>query len=65
MKAIVVDPTRPEFRSTNLKTVSVVRLHKVATIHDRRVVRSLGRLDPSLREAIASRLRQLLGLRTG
>ena len=62
---VLVDPAKPEFQSTNLKTVSVLRLHKLATIHARSIVRSLGRLDPSLHEAIASRLRQLLGLRTG
>ncbi len=32
---VLVDPTRPEFQSTNLKTVSVLRLHKLATIHGR------------------------------
>jgi len=58
---VLVDPTRPDFRSTNLKTVSVVRLHKLATIH----ARSLGKLDPSQRETIAAKLQQLLGLSAG
>ena len=62
---VLVDPTQPEFRSTNLKTVSVVRLHKLATIHARSIVRSLGKLDPSRRETIAARLQELLGLSTG
>jgi len=35
---IVMDPTSPAHASTNLKTVSVLRLHKLATIHRRSVV---------------------------
>src|ERR1700704_4541947 len=30
---LVLDPTKAEFRSTHLKTTSVLRLHKLATIH--------------------------------
>ena len=62
---VLVDPTRPEFQSTNLKTVSVLRLHKLATIHAQSVVRSLGKLDSSQRETIAAKLQQLLGLSAG
>ena len=62
---VLVDPTQPEFQSTNLKTVSVLRLHKLATIHARSVVRALGKLDPSQRESVAAKLRQLLGLGAG
>jgi hypothetical protein len=46
MRTSIVDPTRPEFQSTNLRTVSVLRLHKLATIHARSIVRTLGKLDP-------------------
>jgi mRNA-degrading endonuclease toxin of MazEF toxin-antitoxin module len=59
---MLVDPTRRHFQSTNLKTVSVLRLHKLATIHARGVVRALGKLDPSQRQPVAARLRQLLSL---
>jgi len=38
---LVLDPARPEFRSTNLKTASVLRLHKLATIHGSMIVRHL------------------------
>ena len=62
---VLVDPTRPEFQSTNLKTVSVLRLHKLATIHGRSVVRALGKLDPRPRESVAAKLRQLLDLGAG
>ena len=34
---VLVDPAQPKFRSTNLKAVSVLRLHKLATIHARNV----------------------------
>jgi len=62
---VLVDPTRPEFQSTNLNTVPLLRLHKLATIHARSIVRALGKLDPSHQEAVAAMLRQLLGLRAG
>jgi mRNA-degrading endonuclease toxin of MazEF toxin-antitoxin module len=62
---VLVDPTRSEFESTNLKTVSVLRLHKLATIHARSIVRGLGELDPGQQRAVAAKLRQLLGLGAG
>jgi len=39
---LALDPARPEFRSTNLKTASALRLHKRATIHGSMIVRHLG-----------------------
>jgi mRNA interferase MazF len=36
---LLLDPATPDFPSTNLKTPSVMRLHKLATIHTRGVVR--------------------------
>lgn len=39
---IVLDPRTTPHESTNLKTKSVVRLHKLATIHKSSVVRRLG-----------------------
>ena len=41
---LVLDPAKPEFRSTNLKTASVLRLHKLATIHASMIARHLGDL---------------------
>ena len=41
------------------------RLHKLATIHARSIVRSLGKLDPSQHETIAAKLQQLVGLSAG
>ena len=59
---LLVDPMQSEFLSTNLKTFSVVRLHKLATIHARSIVRDLGRLAPGPRKIVARKLGLLLGL---
>ena len=59
---VLVDPAKPEFQSTNLKTVSVLRLHKLATIHARSIVRALGKLDRGLRDSVTARLREFLSL---
>lgn len=59
---IVLDPNSAAFRSTNLKTRSVLRLHKLATIHARNVVRHLGVLSPAASVEVESRLRALLRL---
>jgi mRNA interferase MazF len=44
---LVLDPAKPEFRSTNLRTASVLRLHKLATIHASMIARHLGTLPHS------------------
>jgi mRNA-degrading endonuclease toxin of MazEF toxin-antitoxin module len=57
---LVLDPTKSEFRSTNLKTTSVLRLHKLATIHGSMIARHLGDLPQSQRTTVAAKLRDLL-----
>lgn len=57
---LVMDPAKPEFRSTNLKTASVLRLHKLATIHGSMIVRHLGDLPDAEKPAVAATLRDLL-----
>ena len=57
---LVLDPAKPEFRSTNLKTASVLRLHKLATIHGSMIVRHLGNLPQSQKTTVAEKLRDLL-----
>lgn len=59
---IVLDPQTAEHASTNLKTKSVLRLHKLATIHARSVVRHLGALSPTTAQQVDDRLRALLDL---
>ena len=58
----LLDPGKAEFRSTHLKTLSVLRLHKLATIHCSSLARHLGLLDVPARSTIASKLRDLLKL---
>ena len=59
---IVIDPSKPEFKSINLKTPSALRLHKLATIHASSIVRYLGSAAPGLQMDVAARLRTLLAL---
>jgi mRNA-degrading endonuclease toxin of MazEF toxin-antitoxin module len=59
---LLLDPSLPEFRSTNLKTSSALRLHKLATIHCSSLARYLGVLDDRTRSEVASKLRGLLKL---
>jgi len=57
---LVLDPAEPEFRSTNLKTASVLRLHKMATIHASMIARHLGDLPRSQMTTVSAKLRDLL-----
>lgn len=59
---IVLDPTRTEHAGINLKTISVVRLHKLATIHQRSLVRHLGKLPSVTLADVFVKLRVLLNL---
>lgn len=59
---LVLDPLRPEFRSTHLKVVSVLRLHKLATLHASSLARQLGALDHSHHPVVGAKLSALLGL---
>jgi mRNA interferase MazF len=59
---IVIDPETAEHGTTNLKTKSVLRLHKLATVHSRNVVRQLGELSPATAAEVDEKLRALLGL---
>ena len=59
---LLLDPSIPEFRSTNLKTSSALRLHKLATIHCSSLARYLGVVDNRTWSAVASKLKDLLRL---
>ena len=54
---LVLDPAKPEFRSTNLKTLSTLSLHKLATIHTSSLVRYLGVVDGPTLNNVAKYLR--------
>ena len=57
---LLLDPRIGEFRSTNLKVLSTLRLHKLATIHCSSLARYLGQLQSPTREVVASKLKDLL-----
>src|SRR5215475_3289858 len=42
---LMLDPATPEFRSSGLKVLSTLGLHKLATIHTSSLVRRLGEID--------------------
>jgi mRNA interferase MazF len=56
---LIIDPDQAEFRSTQLRTVSVLRLHKLATIHASGLRRYLGKLDSDARGVVALKLKAL------
>lgn len=59
---IVANPAEQKFRSTGLKTESVLRLHKLATIHRASLVRHLGAINDGARVLVAAKLKNLLKL---
>src|SRR6266436_3122482 len=59
---VLLDPAKPEFHSTHLKTVSTLRLHKLATIHTSSLARYLGTIDSKTFVIVARKLKQLLTL---
>jgi len=58
---LVLDPALPQFRSTNLKVASALRLHKLATIHCTSLVRYLGYLETDAWRTVTPKLTRLLG----
>ena len=55
-----IDPAKPEFQLTHLKVPSVLRLHKLATIHCSSLVRHLGSVDLSTQATVTAKLKTLL-----
>lgn len=59
---LLIEPRQPAFASTRLKTNSVLRLHKLATIHARSLARFLGRMPPTSLNDVRAKLRAMLNL---
>jgi mRNA interferase MazF len=57
---VVIDPKMAQHAATNLKAKSIIRLHKLATIHQRAMVRRLGRLPPGMVIQVKKKLHLLL-----
>ena len=59
---IILDPQTPEGQATQLKTISVLRLHKLATIHTTSVRRFLGEITVATKAEVDTKLKALLHL---
>jgi mRNA interferase MazF len=59
---LILDPAKPEFQKTHLKTVSTLRLHKLATIHSSSLVRYLGTIDPPTQKTVSRKLKAFLNM---
>ena len=59
---LILDPAGPEFRFTNLKAQSALRLHKLATIHSLSLIRFLGVVDGPTFRIVAKKLQVLLAI---
>ena len=59
---VVLDQRMPEGQATNLKTTSVLRLHKLATIHTTSARRYLGRISAVTEGEVNAKLKALLNL---
>lgn len=59
---VVLEPAKADHACTNLKATSVLRLHKLATIHSRKILRRLGVLSPGTASEVDFRLREFLNL---
>ena len=59
---IVLDPQKSEGQATHLKTISVLRLHKLATIHTTSGRRFLGEITAVTKAEVDTKLKALLHL---
>jgi mRNA interferase MazF len=59
---LLLDPAKPEFQTTHLKTLSALRLHKLATIHSGSMVRYLGKIRSTTEKSVATKLKTLFSL---
>ena len=59
---ILIDPSQPDHSGTGLRQVTLLRLHKLATIHDRNVMRHLGQVSAVTWSDVEAKLKLLLNL---
>lgn len=59
---ILLDPAKPEGQATGLKVASVLRLHKLATIHRTSIHRYFGRIPSETQRDVDAALKALLKL---
>lgn len=59
---ILISSRDPQFKSTGLKIDSAVRLHRLATIPHRIMLRTLGKLPTNKEKEVKEKLRELFDL---
>jgi mRNA interferase MazF len=59
---LLLDPAMPEHAGTNLKKPSLLRLHRLATLHQSRMIRLMGTISAVTQAEVDNRLRVLLRL---
>ena len=59
---VILDPVDPRYATTKLKIKSVLRLQKLATIHQTSLVRQLGSVSQPVHRDVNDRLCDLLNL---
>ena len=59
---ILIDPSQPQHSGTGLKQETLLRLHKLATIHDGDIVRHLGQVSAATWSDVETKLKLLLNL---
>jgi mRNA-degrading endonuclease toxin of MazEF toxin-antitoxin module len=59
---VVLDPSLPQHGSTGLKTKSLLRLHKIGTIHVSSIQRRLGHISSTTQQEVDSKIKVLLTL---
>ncbi len=58
----VFDAAHEDFQATGLRTVSVLRLHRLMTVTISIITRELGEISPAMRSEVDDRLRSLFQL---
>ncbi|HBI44354.1 MAG TPA: PemK-like protein [Planctomycetales bacterium] len=59
---IVLDPRRPDHRGIGLKKRSLLRLHRLVTVHQASLLRYLGKVSAVTQSDVEKKLRLLLKL---
>ncbi len=59
---VLLDAAHPQHQSTRLKVVSVLRLHKIGTIHTSTLQRYIGFISPAVQQEVDTKLRTVLKL---
>lgn len=59
---IVLDTGEPDFAVTGLRVSSMIQLHRLMTVSSSIIQRELGEIPPGIREIVAGKLKNLLGL---